>query len=196
MRYFFIFSLFIASACFGAPSAKDSVQSATDVLLEKLVDARDLYEVDQEAFFIEIDAALGPFIDFDGFARGVMAKFYRSASAEQRAAFGKRFRVLLIQTYASALVEFDNQKVVVRDSEKGNRDPARATVILDIHGKGGSIYRVEYSLVLKGESWKLRNVVVNGFNIGLVFKTQFRTDMQKYMNDIDSVIEHWQVTEL
>jgi len=196
MRYFFVLSLFIASTCFGAPSARDSVQSATDILLEKLVEVRDLYEVDQEAFYIEIDSALGPFIDFDGFARGVMAKFYRGASEEQRTTFGKRFRVLLIQTYASALVEFDGQKVVVRDSEKRNRDPSKATVILDIYGKGDTIYRVEYSLALKGETWKLRNVVVNGFNIGLVFKTQFRTDMQKYKNDIDSVIEHWQVTEL
>lgn len=102
----------------------------------------------------------------------------------------------MIRSYASTLVEFDNQKVVVRDSDKRNADPSRATVILDIYGKGDTIYRVEYSLVLKGESWKLRNVVVNGFNIGLVFKTQFWTDMQKYKNDIDSVIEHWQVTEL
>jgi|TARA_B110000263_G_C15281764_1_gene498681 phospholipid transport system substrate-binding protein len=196
MRYFFIFSLFIASTCFGAPSARDSVQSATDILLEKLVEVRGLYEEDPNAFFVEIDAALSPLIDFEGFARGVMAKFYRGASESQRTAFGKRFRVLLIRTYASALIEFDNQKVVVRDSDKRNADPSRATVILDIYGKGDTIYRVEYSLVLKGESWKLRNVVVNGFNMGLVFKTQFRTDMQKYKNDIDRVIEHWQVTEL
>jgi|TARA_B110000196_G_C21040560_1_gene612280 phospholipid transport system substrate-binding protein len=100
-----------------------------------------------------------------------MAKFYRGASESQLTVFGKRFRVLLIRSYASALVEFDNQKVVVRDSYKRNADPSRGTEILDIYGKGDTIYRVEYSLVLKRESWKLRNVVINGFNIGLVFKT-------------------------
>lgn len=196
MRYLFIFSLLMAPACFGAPSARDSVQSATEILLEKLVEVRPLYDLDQQAFFVEIDKTLSAFIDFEGFARGVMAKFYRRASEAQRTVFANRFRVLLIQTYASALVEFDNQKVVVKDNEKRNRDPSKASVILEIHGKGGTLYRVDYSLVLKGESWKLRNVVVNGFNIGLVFKTQFRTDMQKYKNDVDRVIEHWQVAEL
>ncbi len=76
---------------------------------------------------------------------------------------------------------------------KTGRDASRAAVTLDIHGKNGAIYPVEYSLVLKDDVWKLRNVVINGINIGLQFKSQFGFYMQKHRNDIDSVIEAWRV---
>ncbi len=185
--------LFIATPCSGAISPYESVKSATDDLLAKLNELRPAYDTDQGHFFSEIDKALAPFVDFEGFSRGVMAKFYRRATPDQRTAFAERFRELLIQTYAKALVEFDNQKVVVREDVKTGRDASRAAVTLDIHGKNGAIYPVEYSLVLKDDVWKLRNVVINGINIGLQFKSQFGFYMQKHRNDIDSVIEAWRV---
>ena len=185
--------LLIATPGFGAISPYESVKSATDDLLAKLNELRPVFDTDQSHFFSEIDGALAPFIDFEGFSRGVMAKFYRRATPEQRTAFADRFRELLIQTYAKALVEFDNQQVVIREDVKMGRDASRATVTLDIHGKNGAIYPVEYSLVLKDDVWKLRNVVINGINIGLQFKSQFGFYMQKHRNDIDSVIEAWRV---
>jgi len=43
--------------------------------------------------------------------------------------------------------------------------------------------------------WLLRNVIINGINIGLQFRSQFNAYMQKYRGDIDLVIENWSLDE-
>ena len=136
---------------------------------------------------------LGPFIDFEGFSRGVMAKYYRRASYQQKSDFASTFRKGLIETYAKALVEFENQKVVVLKPDSPQKKPDRAQITLEIYGQDGTIYKVDYSLVLKDENWKLRNLTINGINIGLQFRSQFGAYMSKYKNNIDEVVTNWSV---
>lgn len=174
------------------PDPYESVKATTDRLLAKLVEVQPLYKSDPKKFYAEIRASLSPFIDFDGFARGVMAKYYRRATDEQKDKFTETFQHELMQTYAKALVEFDNQKVEVLPPDSPP-DGDRATISLNIHGSDGNIYPVVYTLSLVDGQWKLRNVVIDGINIGLQFRSQFSNYMQKYRNDIDAVIENWNV---
>jgi len=176
-----------------APDPKQAVQVATDKLLAKLVAVKVLYTESPGAFFLEIDQSLAPFVDFDGFSRSVMAKYYRRATDQQQRQFVETFRKGLIETYAKALVEFDNQTVVVLEPSINPERPDRASIVLEIHGANNRVYLVEYSLVLVGDEWLLRNVVMEGINIGLQFRSQFAASMQKNRNDIDAVIQTWSV---
>ncbi len=175
-----------------APDPIETVRTATAGLLTKLDEVRPLYDSDKEQFYSEVRASLAPFIDFDGFARGVMAKYYRTATEAQRQEFLARFQDELIRTYASALVEFDNQRVDVlplaQPPERG-----RASANIEIHGANGAVYPVTYTLALVDGSWKLRNIIVEGINIGLQFRSQFANYMQRYRGDIDAVIANWNV---
>ncbi|MDA1299117.1 MAG: ABC transporter substrate-binding protein [Proteobacteria bacterium] len=176
-------------------SPAETVRGATDQLLAKLLVITPLYRCDKELFFERVSSSISPYIDFDGFARGVMAKYYRLASEQQIKAFAGEFRLGLIRTYSSALVEFDNQKVVVSGSEISDRSPDRATVSVEVHGKDGTVYPVEYSMAKVDGQWQVRNVVINGINMGLQFRSQFSAYMQKYGNDIGQVIANWRVDE-
>jgi phospholipid transport system substrate-binding protein len=122
-----------------------------------------------------------------------MAKYYRRASEQQKDRFVSVFQSSLIHTYATALVEFDNQQVVVKESNAPQKDPKKARVNLEVTGNDGTVYPVEYSLVLIDGDWKLRNLVINGINIGLQFRSQFSAYMQQHKNNIDKVIENWKV---
>lgn len=175
------------------PDPKQAVQQATDQLLEKLVEVKPLYEEDPEAFFNAIDGALAPFIDFDGFSRGVMAKYYRRASDEQKARFSQTFRTALIRTYAKALIEFDNQEIIVMEPKLDPKRASRASIGLEVHGANNVVYPVEYTLTLKDNAWLLRNVSIEGINIGLQFRSQFASYMGKHKNNIDDVIDNWTV---
>lgn len=178
---------------FGAPDPKQSVEETTAALLAKLVEVKPLYESNPEQFFKEVDSALGPFIDFKAFSRGVMAKYYRRADDAQKSRFEETFRLGLIQTYAKALVEFDNQKVDVMESGSARKKEGRASIDLLVHGQAGAQYTVNYSLGLVDDVWKLRNITIEGINIGLQFRSQFAAYMQKYRNNIDLVIDNWVV---
>lgn len=191
-------------------SAYDSVRESTDNLLERLIKVQPFYDSEPDRFFDEVNAALGPYIDFEGFAKRVMAKHYRKASVEQRRIFVDKFRHSLIKTYATALIEFDNEKVVVLKPSAPQKKPDRATIKIEIHAKSGTIFTVHYQLDLvdsperdlvnspertNQNRWLLRNVIINGINIGLQFRSQFNAYMQKYHGDIDLVIENWSLDE-
>jgi phospholipid transport system substrate-binding protein len=169
-----------------------AVQESTHLLLAKLVEVQPIYKTDPEKFYREVQLSLAPFIDFDGFSRGAMAKYYARATASQRDQFSEKFQRELVQTYANALVEFDNQKVEVLPLSTPV-DGDRATVDLNVYGSDGKIYPIAYTLALIDGKWKLRNIVVDGINIGLQFRSQFSNYMQKYKNDIDQVIANWNV---
>ncbi len=188
-----ILSALLPGQLMAADTPVVSVKTATDTLLAKLAEVKPVYKSDPKKFFFEVDISLAPFIDFDGFSRGVMAKYYRRASPAQQQRFSQSFRESLVHTYAKALVEFDNQKVVVMDEAEPQREPDRASVHLQVYGSDGTIYPIEYSLALIDDKWKLRNVVINGINIGLQFRSQFAASMQQYKNDIDKVIDNWNV---
>ena len=174
-----------------APSPYESVLSSTDHLLEKLVEVQPIYKSDKDKFFQEVDRSLAPFIDFEGFSRGVMAKYYRRASDQQKERFAKTFRTSLIKTYGKVLLGIDSPQVTVQKDNQPQKDPRKARVKLEIRGKDGAVYPIEYSLVLVDQRWKLRNLVINGINIGLQFRSQFSAYMRQYKNNIDEVIDHW-----
>jgi phospholipid transport system substrate-binding protein len=174
-------------------SARQAVQNATDKLLAKLVEVQPIYTTDPDKFFAEVDKSLAPFIDFTGFSRGVMAKYFRRATDEQKVRFEEVFRGGLVRTYAKALVEFDNQQVEISDSTSPEREADRASVDLKITGQQGTIYLVSYNLVLLDNQWMLRNVTIEGINIGLQFRSQFAAYMDQYGNNIDDVIANWSV---
>jgi phospholipid transport system substrate-binding protein len=174
-------------------SAYQSVVESTDLLLGRLIEVQPIYESDPDLFFSEVDDALDPYIDFEGFAKGVMAKHYRKANEDQRTAFKASFREALVKTYATALLEFDNQRVEVKEPVAPGKRPGRAAILLEVHAKSGTIFPVQYQLGLKEGRWLLRNVIINGINIGLQFRSQFNAYMQKHRGDIDKVIENWTV---
>lgn len=184
--------MLLAGPASAAPDATESVRATTRTLLAKLDEVQPLFKSDPDRFYREVEAALGPHVDFEGFSRGVMAKNYRRASPEQRTKFVAKFRTSLIRTYARALVEFDNQRVDVKAGKPSKR-PNRATVRLEVHGARGVIYPVDYTVALKNDEWKLLNVTIDGINIGLQFRSQFADAMRKNRNDIDAVIAGWDV---
>ena len=171
----------------------DAVKQANDVLLSQLNESLALYETDPVAFYKAVDESLGPFVDFTGFSRGVMAKYYKRATKQQQQDFVAVFRKGLIETYSNALVGFDNQQVNVVRPTTPQKKPERPVITIEITGQDGSIYKVDYNLILLDGQWKLRNVVINGINIGLQFRSQFQASMVKNKNNLDDVIAGWSV---
>jgi phospholipid transport system substrate-binding protein len=174
-------------------SARLAVEESTNQLLAKLVEIQPLYGKDPEQFFQRVGSSLAPFIDFNGFSRGVMAKYYRRATDEQKIRFKKVFEEKMIRTYAKALVEFDNERVEVVESTIAESKSDRAAIDLVVYSNEGAVYTINYSMALIDGQWMLRNVTIEGINIGLQFRSQFAAYMDKYSNQIDDVIDNWSV---
>ena len=174
-------------------SPANTVRLATEQLFEIAKKNEDLLVNDPERFHEMVTKNLEVNTDFEGFAKGVMAKYYRSASKDQRANFAEKFKVSLARTYSKALLEFDSDSVTVKSSEIEKIN--RAKVLVEVKSSSGSTYPIIYSLRLIDDRWYLRNLVVNGINLGLQFRSQFNSSFRLYKGDLDRVIKEWKVSD-
>jgi len=198
-----ILSLISASsiADTGAPedpasrTAEQQVVKASDDVVALIDVAQGYAKEDPERFYREVEALLRPVVDFDSFARSVMAVYYKQANDEQRRRFADTFRWGLVRTYALALIEFNDEgEVVLVPPDRPPRSPKRQTVKMEIRSASGEVYPVLYSMGLgKDGIWRVRNIIVNGINMGLTYRNQFASAMndQQYGGDMDLVIDAW-----
>ncbi len=199
-------SLSAAQAADAAPAAPDASVSQVEFesaphqfiadtsrsLLALIGAARGYADEDPERFFAALESLLSSAVDFEGFARRVMAAHYRRATAQQRARFSETFKWSLIRTYALALTEFTDGEVVVLPPDGPARHPARRAVKTEIHDRG-EVYSVIYTTVLQDGRWRIGNIIIAGVNIGLTFRSQFASMAadNRYGGDLNRVIDAW-----
>ena len=173
-----------------AGSAHQVVERTTQELLADLKANKEQYRKDPAAFYDALNAILGPVVDADGISRSIMTvKYSRQASPEQMTRFSENFKRSLMQFYGNALLEYDNQEIRVLPPS-GKQDPQRTSVGMQVTGRQGEIYPVSYTMVNQGE-WLVRNVIINGINIGKLFRDQFSDSMQRNGGDLDKTIDGW-----
>ncbi|MBA1247998.1 MULTISPECIES: MlaC/ttg2D family ABC transporter substrate-binding protein [Pseudomonas] len=173
-----------------APSAHDVIQQTTDKLLSDLQTNKETYRSNPDAFYNSLNEILGPVVDAEGISRSIMTvRYSRQASPEQMARFQENFKRSLMQFYGNALLEYNNQGIKVLPAT--DNDPERTSVGMEVRDSRGTVYPVSYTMVNINGSWRVRNVIINGINIGKLFRDQFAQSMQANGNNLDKVIDSW-----
>lgn len=183
-------SLPLLAAAAPSPSAHDLVQSATQEMLSDLSANREQYRSNPNAFYDALNRIVGPVVDAEGISRSIMTvKYSRSATPAQITRFQENFKRSLFQFYGNALLEYNNQGIVVDPAKDESGD--RTSIGMQVKGTNGAVYPVQYTLEKVNGEWKVRNVIVNGINIGKLFRDQFADAMQRNGNDLDKTIDGW-----
>ena len=173
-----------------APTAHDVVKSTTDELIGDLKANKAGYQQNPQSFYDTLERILGPVVDSAGISRSIMTvKYSRRASDEQLKRFEDNFKRSLMQFYGNALLEYDNQSIRVLPAKAEGAD--RASVGMEVRYSKGTVYPVSYTMVQLDGKWKLRNVIINGINVGKLFRDQFADSMQRNGNDLDRTIDGW-----
>lgn len=207
-----VFLLLEVVFAFANNSAVDNPQfvvtQATDQIF-LAVRERDAYQAgNNEHFIAEVSKILENTVDFEAFSRGVMGSYassqrYKQLSSEterklfrQRVdQFNKAFKAQLIQIYVDSLVRFHGKSIETHLVLEGqNREGGSQTVVQQLVDKEGKVYTIQYTMRRnKIGQWRLNNIVIEGVNLGLVYRNQFAASMDKYHGDIDKVIQTWKV---
>ena len=173
-----------------AGSAHDLVQDTTSRMLADLKANKEQYKQDPSKFYSALDAIVGPVVDAEGISKSIMTvKYSRKATPAQMKTFQENFKKGLFQFYGNALLEYNNQGIIVDPPKDESGD--RAEVGMKVSGSNGAVYPVSYTLTKINGEWKLRNVIINGINIGKLFRDQFADAMQRNGNDLDKTINGW-----
>lgn len=174
--------------------AQQVVNQSTEDMLALIESAKGYAKQEPERFYREVEAVLAPVVDFRAFSRNVMAASYKRATPEQRDRFAESFKWGLVRTYALALTEFSGGDIDLVKDTRPSDNPKRERVKMEIKTSSGDIYPVVYSLRLnKAGEWVIYNLVVNGVNMGLTFRSQFKSAVndKQYKGDLDKVIDAW-----
>jgi len=174
--------------------AETVVQQTSDAVLHLIDESKSYAQQDPERFYKQVEALLAPVVDFRRFAGSVMATYYKQATPEQRDRFAESFKWGLVRTYGLALTEFNDGTVKVVPATRPPQNPDRVSVQQEIVGSDGQVYPVVYSMAReKDGEWKVRNLIVNGVNMGLTYRSQFLSAAQdpQYGGDLDKVIDAW-----
>lgn len=176
-----------------AASPQEVVEDTSNRVMQVLDANRDTYKKDTDAFVQGLNEVLEPVVDFRGIARSVMTvRYSRDATDEQMQRFIDTFKRSMVEFYGNALLDFDSGQIKVLESDgRGQQSPDRTSVNMEILSSNGSVYPVTYTMVNLNGQWKVRNVIVEGINIGLLFRDQFSQAMQANRNDLEAVIDGW-----
>lgn len=173
-----------------APSAHDIIQDTTTRLLADLAANKEKYKQDPSAFYDALNGIVGPVVDADGISKSIMTvKYSRKATPAQMTRFQENFKRSLMQFYGNALLEYNNQGITVSPAK--DESGTRTSVDMQVKGNNGAVYPVSYTLEKLNGEWKVRNVIINGINIGKLFRDQFADAMQRNGNDLDKTIDGW-----
>ncbi|MCH8544333.1 MAG: ABC transporter substrate-binding protein [Alcanivorax sp.] len=138
-----------------------------------------------------VNEELDDLVDFRRITRLVMGDHFAAASRDQRNRFMERFRRSMVQTYAAGVTMYEGQPITVLPLAEEDVRGDRARVQMEFSTESGRPMPIAYTMFKDGEAWKVDNVIVNGLNLGRVFRMQFDQAMRQHAGDIDKVIAGW-----
>ena len=120
------------------------------------------------------------------------SKIYASATEEQKKLFEERTKKLLLDTYVTTLLEFDNYQIETDEDIKVNKKTFE--VSMNFYSDSSSF--VTKFTVYKNNlgDYRIVNIIIDGINLGLTFRNQFQDAYIENNSNLDDAIESWKPT--
>lgn len=146
-----------------AEEALETVKTSVSVVLADLKANKSKYQSNPAALNSMIDNKMLPYFDTDAMAKLVLAKNWKSASAQQRKDFLNEFKQLIMRTYSASLLDYTDAKVEYGKPTKvkRNRTKIDATVI----NSNGKKYPLTLSMGYRNGKWKAYDVSMDGLSV-------------------------------
>lgn len=186
---FFFFCTFAVSSQAADESLVTFVETKSDEILTLINAGRADFDNDPSVLYGEMSSVLDELVDFKILTRGIMGKYYKGATEEQVLEFRQTLRVYLIELYTKALVKFKSKSIEIIPLKKP--PTTKATISMKVTTQDDASFQLAYSMAKKEAVWQVRNIIVDGINIGLTYRSQFDSMMITNGNDVDAVIANW-----
>ncbi len=174
-------TLILVCSLFSPPAFADSpnpiIEEAAKLLDEAVRGRRDELAEDKEVLYALIDEVLLPRFDRRYAAQLVLARHWRTASAEERNRFINAFYSHLMQKYAEAVLEFDLEGLEVLPF-RGDDTKKRVTVRTIMRLDDGTKVPVDYGMVKRDKEWLMFDVKIEGISYVRNFKAELNAEIQ------------------
>jgi len=162
------------------------VTQTADKIQTQLRAERDVVTKSPKRVYELVEQIVLPNFDFTNMSASVLGKNWRGASDEQKKRFTQEFKLLLVRTYAKALVDNMDRKITTQPlrAAEGATD---VTVHTEIPQQGGFPLPINYSMELKDGAWKVYDVDIDGISMVKNYRTTFANEVKQ--GGVDDLIK-------
>ncbi|MDA7856420.1 ABC transporter substrate-binding protein [Gammaproteobacteria bacterium] len=168
------------------------IDNNAQLMVETLKNNKQLFSEDRDLFEDKIKEIFEPMIDFRRISASVMGKkYYMQASKVERIQFVTIFKDSLLDTYAETLAQWEDQAIETVFLDYIASPELKKIEVKQELNTGDSIYPILYKLRKTNDSWAITNIIINGVNLGLTFRNQFRALADEHKGDVSLTIDNW-----
>jgi phospholipid transport system substrate-binding protein len=193
-RLFIVLSLLASFLLFSvtvkadnSPEPQNLVQRSIEKMLLELEENEGKIAKDPDAIFELVETILMPNFDFAKMAKLALGKNWRKTTAEQKQRFTKEFRLLLVRTYSTAMLEYANEEIRFLPF-KGDLKKKKVKVKMEMIQPGGPSIPMALSMYLNNDTgWKVYDVKIDGISLITSYRSTFSSQIRN--NGMDKLIE-------
>lgn len=162
-----------------APAPDVLLREAMQTMVTELRARREAIARDPAIVQQLAERILLPHVDFITASRQVLGKHWRRASREQKLAFVREFRTLLLRFYSSALADYlrehDLDPAMFRFAPlRAAPDARQVTVHMDLHPPGdGKPVNVNFLMHHSRKGWRVYDLAIDGVSLISTYRSSF-----------------------
>ncbi|TXL18175.1 toluene tolerance protein [Methylococcaceae bacterium HT3] len=134
-----------------------------------------------------VDKAIFPNVDTVRMSALVLGKHWRKASKQQKKQFIAAFKDLLVNTYSTTFTEQFNDWTITYLPLKLKASDKTTTVKTIVSQSGKADAKIDYSMVLRHDQWKIYDLKVEGISLVISNRETF-SQLIKNSGSLDNVI--------
>lgn len=155
--------------------AKQTVQK----VLSDMDGRRDELRNNPQELYQLVDRDLVPLIDLPYMSQLVLGRYWREATPEQRDRFQTAFKNMLIRTYGSALLGFNDNVDIEYMPVRAADDAEKVTFNAVIHSNNGQDTPITLQLHLVNDQWKVFDGSVGNLSFVTNYRGQFNSQIRR-----------------
>lgn len=183
-------SLFLLLPVFASASAilpPDEVVRVTSEKMQQTLSAnKEMLKKNPDAIIGLVEEIVVPQFDFVRISAWVLGKHWRRASPEQRGRFIKEFQDMLLNTYASAILEYTEFKITIGPLRMKEGDRS-VMVRSDIKQPGANVISLDYRMFKGKDGWKVIDILVDNVSLVANYRTSFGEEITE--NGLDALLD-------
>jgi len=181
--------LLVTLPAMAAIGPEQLVRQTSESVMAEIRANLDIYKSDPQKVYKLVDELVLPHFDFVAMADLALGQYRDRISAEQRSTIVTEFRLLLVRTYSSALIEYTEQELIYLPMD-GTEAEGMVTVRTRYNQAGGFPIPIDYSLRLGDDGWKVFDVSVDEVSLVTNYRSSFARAIKK--DGVDGLIKSLQ----
>jgi len=162
------------------------VKAVSGEILPLLKAKHAYYSADPNRLYAMVNARILPYFDFRKMSQYVLGLSWRQATEAQKQRFADEFRKLLVRTYATALLRYNDQKIVYLPYTGSPTDRIVIVKTKIEQTNGQASIPIYFTFYNYNPGWKVFDVTIDGVSLVTNYRKVYGQRIQQ--EGLDAVI--------